>query len=408
MSVWRLLERPSLRPVWLAVHSTLERNVDARAVQLADLSLDARSSLQGLLGSSVRPRIDCRLLLSELDAALSRAEPGLTARDVVTRLVGPVVDLRQQRRGQLAADVAMWDAAFARTKPHLHPWLRQLQTSGHLKSAATKSRRPSDQMLALAVECASALPASGVLLQRLASEHVGDPHALDQNRPLAALVLRAAAALVDWGELPRSTAERRALWAEVGVLSEGHSSHVLVLGVRPEGGGSLARHLREQADLGRPRKVTLAELRAEAFKLDEPCLFLVENVTVLDELARRLGTRCPPVICLEGEPTVAVWELLGRVGSATEMMFHCDFDPAGVQIANRLHHRVGATPWHFDAEHYQRSVDKKRASKAIEGHVIETPWDLALAPTMRERGVIVYEEDVLDDLVGDLLQRAAR
>lgn len=402
MSVWRLLGRPSLRPVWESLHATLERDGEARSVRLDGLQLATRGDLQGLLGLPARPPADYRLNLQTLNTALARAEAGADARAVVERLVGPIVDRRGVRAATLASDSIMWERARTGTEPRLHAWLDELRGTGLLKAAATKTGRLNEDILARAIACATALPAKGTLLQVLASEKTGDPHALDQNRPLAALVLRAAARMVGWEDIARNATERRWLWSEVGVLMEGHSSDVLVHAFSAVGEGAMARHLRERAEKGLPRRITLAELQDERLHLPAGSkVFIVENPSVVDVAARRYQGLCQPIICLDGEPTVAVWELLAMLQNC-RLHFHTDYDPAGVRIANRVFHRAGAAPWKYDAGHYEVAVASKHAAALLDGTVNETPWDPGLAEAMRRLGVAVFEEDVIEDLVDDL------
>lgn len=404
MSVWRLLERPSLRPVWKSVHEALEKNPEARSALLKSLDLEARGDLQGLLGLPSRPPERYRLKLGQLEASLQRAEDGLTARQVVETLVGPVVDRKVARAEAREREESMWAAARARAPDRLHPWLEDLRQKGRIKAAATKTGRSQQTLLDDALACACQLPADGKLLQVLASEQTGDPHALDGNRNLASLVLRAAASLVGWEDWPRTAAQRRALWAEVGILTDSLSSHVLVHGLRPVGLGALATQLRDQAQRGLARKITLAELQQEPISLPAGTrVYLIENPSILDEAARRHGPECAPVVCLDGEPTVAVWELLSQLRNC-ELVFHCDYDAAGVRIANRVFHRVGAQPHSFDASQYRTAAARKRKSVALEGRVINTPWDPGLAEAMRELRAEVFEEDLVEALVGSLRQ----
>ena len=73
-----------------------------------------------------------------------------------------------------------------------------------------------------------------------------------------------------------------------------------------------------------------------------------------------------------------------------------------MRIANRVFHRVGAQPHSFDASQYRTAAARKRKSVALEGRVIDTPWDPGLAEAMRELQVEVFEEDLVDELVSGL------
>lgn len=408
MSLWRLLRREALAPVWRRVHAALERNPNARSVQVGPLDAEARDRLQGLVGWPTRPPTRLRLRLAELDAALKRAEPELDVNAVVEALVGPVVDRKAQHARQAAAEAQMWAAAERRlaevSAGGFDGWLAELRARGHLKRAARRAGRPPSELLDEALACVAALPADGALLQVLATRCTGDPHALDHGQPLGALVLRAVRALVDWPGRPSSAEARRALWAEAGITTEGLSSHVLVHGLRPVGDGLLARQLREHAERGLARKITLAELSVERIRLPPGAVVhLVENPSVVHEAASRLGGLCRPLICMEGVPTVAVWRLLRMLDQA-RLRVRADFDPTGVRIVNRAVHRVGAEPWRFDTAHYLGALAQGGRRPPFDGAVIETPWDRALALEMRGRRLPAFEEDLMDALLGDLAE----
>lgn len=109
--------------------------------------------------------------------------------------------------------------------------------------------------------------------------------------PLPHLVLRALAVLRDI-PTPGNAQERRALWSGFGVDCDAHSTSVLVLGLRPEGGGALATTLRLWADSGRAAVVTLDQLAGSSPLVQHAAVVrVVENPSVLALAQQRLGGR---------------------------------------------------------------------------------------------------------------------
>jgi uncharacterized protein (TIGR02679 family) len=111
--------------------------------------------------------------------------------------------------------------------------------------------------------------------------------------------------------VPTAAAGRRALLREVGVDRDPLSSDVLVLGLRPEGSARLARHLRESAEDGEPRRITLRELGGPSLGVvPGTTVFVCENPAVVAAAATSLGQQSAAIVCLEGVPSTAATQLL--------------------------------------------------------------------------------------------------
>ncbi len=240
-------------------------------------------------------------------------------------------------------------------------------------------------------------------MARLAATVLGDSHALDEGTPAATLVLSAVEALTGEPRRDRSAAERRALWARVGVLVDELSAPVLVLGLRPEGEGLVARALRDHADAGEPCRLTLRQMVRHPVDwrtLARRSVAVCENPTVVAAVAERLGARSPALVCTDGQPSGAVQTLLGDLATAgIELRFHADFDRGGIRIGNLLVDRFGAVPWRMTGADYERVADR---GPSLGGEPEEACWDRDLATVMRARGRAVHEEVVLDELLRDL------
>jgi uncharacterized protein (TIGR02679 family) len=116
---------------------------------------------------------------------------------------------------------------------------------------------PAAQLGGQALAVLGRLPADGLPLSQLAATTLGDSHGLDDDTSMATLVPRGVEAMTSLPRRDRSAAERRALWARVGVLLDELSAPALVAGLRPDGDGLLATTLRAHADAGEPCRMTL-------------------------------------------------------------------------------------------------------------------------------------------------------
>ena len=365
MSLPDWLADPDLAPVWSALHGPLSR--DVRTSRLRDLSRETRHALGGVLG---RPVVgDVAVVLAELSELLTD-RAGLSLVEVVVLSTGRPLRSTADERA-------------ARQEP--------LDVLGPAYADAVRGLSLTLDLAHDAVRVLVALDGPR-LRSELAASCTGDAHALDEGRPLATVVLRCLAATYDV-PAPRSTAERRELWERAGVLADAVSSTVLTLGLRPVSGDPRAARLRAAADLGDPVHLSAWDVRRTPLALDPDVPLLVcENPAVLEAFAVRHGGTYP-VVCTSGWPAAVAVALLDRLGAP--LPYHGDLDWRGVEICGWLVARCGVVPWRMTADDYLAAP----GGAPLKGREVATPWEPGLAAAMRERGLAVYEEQVLQALL---------
>ncbi|MGI8984895.1 MAG: TIGR02679 family protein, partial [Acidimicrobiales bacterium] len=302
---------------------------------------------------------------------------------------GPIVDRRAARleTRQARDELWAWLARRAGSVPlaagdpdRLLAWVDSVRAAGVPGGDLARHRR----RLEAALGVLAALPADGTGLAALATDVLGDPHALDRGRALAGLVLDAVAHTRDRPR-PTDAEAARLLWEEVGVAPDPLSSTVLTLGLRPD-------------DAGEPAVLTLSQLRrwpADPLPAGVAA-FVVENPSLLAEAAAQ-GWRGPPLLCSSGRPTVAVVTLVRQLRAAGATVYqHADFDAAGLGITAWLADRAGTVPWRMGAADYlaATAAGVRRERVALVGRLPPAPWDPALVEAMAAAGVAVYEEEV--------------
>lgn len=400
------LSRPGLRRLWPEVRDRLERLGGPRgSVRLAAAGEDERLAVADLLGLSELPRGELRIRLDRLDRALRGSRLGIGLPAALEALGGPLRDLSREREGERLRWQEIWERAEAHPAlsagagPALRRWLADLRASGLLRRLAPgEEARLLDQALAVL-----ALLPREVRLPVLASEALGASHALDPGRPAATLVLRALALLADRPP-PGSAAERRDLWESAGVIADDLSCDVLILGLAPAGGGKIGEALRAFASEGEPMRLTLRQLAGRDLRFPSPLKVRVcENPVVVSAAADRWGPDCPPLVCLGGYPNHAGRRLLTRLAhQGADLLYHGDFDWAGLQIANLLMKTVPIRPWRFTAPDYRRALETEAERPGLGDRPVAAQWDPDLALAMADAGVAVEEETVLEELLGDL------
>jgi len=404
-----LLGGPQYAQLFAAARAAVEaRGPAARTVLLGGLDGQSRAALAGLLGAARLAEETLSLDLDRLDRALRESAAAVGLREALVALGGPLRDVRGERRGRREAAERMWGAAgeaLAREdRPELGAWLGGLRRSGLLSRAARLAGRPPEELLDVALRAALALPARGELLAVFAARCTGDPHALDAGRPLGGLVLRAAAAVAGERALPEGSAGRRRLWRAVGVDCDALSADVLVLGLRPEGDALAARQLRECAEAGEPRRLTLREVsRTPLAVRSGTVVHVCENPAVVEAAADALGSRCAPLVCAEGVPSTAALTLLRSLAQrGARVRVHADLDWAGLRIAGLLLAETGGDPWLLSASDYRAAVASSPHGPPLVGRRAPAGWDPALVPAMVEGGRAVLEEQVLGALLEEL------
>jgi uncharacterized protein (TIGR02679 family) len=373
----------------------------AGSVTLARATPTQRAAVHRLLGRPPRPGSTLTVSLSAVDDVVRRSgacPDGLAA--AVVALTGAVTD----RAAAEADRDRRWRAAFAPLqagvagRPELAGWLHGLHATGLVRRLAATPESAAPLLAELATVLAN-LPAAGEPLGRLAARTTGRAHALDPDRPLSTLALGAAQALAG---LPDGTGAewRREVWASVGVLRDEVSSTVLTLGLPGDTRTGTGRALAAWHETGQPAVLTLRQLVRDPPLPYGPAVFVCENPIVVATAADQLGPQCPPLVCTSGQPGAAVLHLLRQLTAAgAAVRYHGDFDWGGLRIGNVVFARLPAVPWRFRAADYQVAAHR---GQDLTGTPAVAAWDGDLAAVMRQTGVAIEEEHVIDDLLTDL------
>lgn len=322
--------------------------------------------------------------------------------EILEALRGPADTSAQEAACEAEAWNELWRQATVSGGTTLAEWLERLRQDGLLKRLCVGNRSDAKRWLDSAIVILLGVPYADEPLSGVAARVTGNSHALDPGEPLATLVLRGLSAR--FGEpMPADSHTRRDLWGKAGIICDELSAPVLTLGLRLPGTGTLSHLLEAAWQGGMPLHLsTRLLLNADWVGMRGPSeVYICENPSIVAHAARRLGNKCRPLICVDGEPKTAAWKLLGALQQfRTRFHYHGDFDWAGIEIATRVIARTGAQPWRYGAEDYQAGA----ATEDLVGNAVDTPWDCALRSAMMKRGKYVHEEAVAEGLLADLAQ----
>lgn len=364
-----------------------------------------------LLGRTLAARKRLEVSLPELSAIVSEAGLGTDIADALDGAGGtPSRAPSDPGRGP-PVDEDRWAAALspleatAAGRPALQRWVRDLRARDALRELADDPESAA-QLAARAGRVLAALPADGVRIATLAGARAGDIHALDAGTALDTLVVGALRALA--GEpLLRGEEARRESYADFGVLVDDLTNGVLVLNLRARGPGLCDQLLHAAAAAGEPVTLTLGQLMRhppDLHHVEGRAVSVCENVIVLAEAASRLGPGSGPIVCTQGQPTVAGMRLLALLSRAGAVLrYHGDFDWPGIAMANNLRHTIGIEPWRYCAADYRRA-DGSHAVP-LTGEPVEADWDPELRTVMEETGTAIDEAAMVELLLPDLAPR---
>jgi uncharacterized protein (TIGR02679 family) len=347
--------RPGPAAVLAQARERIERGHRGPGVTVSGLSLPAadRVELGRVLGlewqGSGRP-----VRLGPLRRALARA--GVELERLLERDGGPLRDRPAER--------ALDQRTRAVAEDRLRATLLGEGVAEAVADVAIAERwlGPAVQASEIAADVVAVLrrlPAPpGTLLAELASEVLGDPHALDRNRRLGRVVLRlhvtSRARLTEVARVGEP-AEWRAAWAAVGVTCDRVSSLVLVLNLPlplvdgDRTGSSVARLC--AAAPGEPVWLTARSVPAgwalPKRSMTGTTVRVCENPSVIEAAADRLSARARPLVCTFGQVSVTCLTLLQALSSAgADLLVSGDRDAPGLVITAGILRQVpGARPW---------------------------------------------------------------
>ncbi|MTV27821.1 DUF2399 domain-containing protein [Nitriliruptoraceae bacterium ZYF776] len=380
----RALDDPRLAAFWARLHRRYGASA-APVRRVAVTGAEERVAIAELLRSAAPPTGS--VAVQRLAVALGLDDDQL--RVAVELRLGPAGDRAAARADRSRARQEAADRlaqAAARIDPALEDWARR-------RAVVIDGQLDPQVHEALTVLGIIAAPRPRLVPRPVvAADHLGDPHALDDDRRLGRLLVGALAAR--WGvETAASDARaRRALLRRIGIVADELSSTVTVLRLPVAGHGARWTALAGNE----PAAVTLDQLvreRLVAARSARP-VHVVENPAVLSAAA--LAGTDASFVCTSGVPSVAALELLDQLtAQGVELRAHADFDAAGVAIVDRLV-AAGARPWMMTAADY---LDAPASAVRLERPPTDVPWAPGLADAMIDRGVAVYEEQVVSPLL---------
>jgi uncharacterized protein (TIGR02679 family) len=377
-------------------------------LQLTNFTPAEQEALALLTGRSPRPVRSMRIDVEQLDDSLRAAGLADSLRAALEILDGPIENRAALRQARLRRWTQVIDAE--RWHPTLRLWLQSPAAVALLKRLARSDCAAAEQLLEQASRVMRRLPASGITRAQLAADSLGNAHALDNGYPTATLILAAlrhdgrpddlTGLAEEVGEGSRTLERARDIWARVGVLVNELARPALCLNLPLPPGAPI------HCSSGDPQHLSLRTLlrSSPAWPVDGALIHVCENPNIVAIAADALGSRCVPLVCTEGMPAAAQRALLTQLTNAgARLLYHGDFDWAGLGIANFVMRTWPAMPWRFGASDYQAAVScAPRSARDLSDASVLASWDESLTKAMQDWGLAVAEEGVVAALLEDL------
>ncbi|MDR1280690.1 MAG: TIGR02679 family protein [Opitutaceae bacterium] len=377
------------------------------ALTLASPTDEERRRHAALLRSSNPSRAQrLRYDLGAISHALAAAALPADWETILAAVCGPIPAKALAASASRQAWNDFWPATLAAFDvapfPLYREWLDALRRDGLLKRSFGNDTALATRHLETAANLLRLLPlADEKPLAEAAAIYCEGSHALDPNQTLSTLILRNLA-LRRQKPLPSRASDRRALWGDYGIVCDELSAPVLTFNLGLTGNAPLAALVTQATLAVQPIHLTTRLLWATPWAgLACPArVFVCENPTIIALAATRLGSRCPPLVCVDGELKTAARHLLRALRAGGSMLYyHGDFDWPGLGIADRIFREFAARPWRFDAIAYHDACSRHSGRPlTVTGTPIATPWSPQLSSAMQGADK-AYDEELLAELL---------
>lgn len=348
-----------------------------------------RSAATGLVGQrQLKPGARTRINLAELACKIAPLAPGVVAAHATGRRLAVRAEAKAART-----------ASETSLRAHLGGILPGAATDtgwATLRRSGWVARLASSDdwsLLERAIAVITALPGAdqpAVDRRRLAVDATGDPHSLDAGRPVAGLTL----ALLAASGRPAVGDRLKEQWAWVGVAYDDITGGLTALGIAPTGWG---------VPPGLPATLPPRVLADCVWPAgDGRDVYVTENPSIIGAATTVADAR---VICTSGTPSRAEVSALARVAEAGwQLHVRADFDDSGLgHVRSILAAAPRSRPWRMGSADYLWGLETGDSAEALRVDRLGTaPWDPALVVAMAAKGVAVYEETFLDQLMADV------
>lgn len=237
----------------------------------------------------------------------------------------------------------------------------------------------------------------------------GNPHAFDRGTIAGQLLIHAICES-QGKELPENAYQWRELLTSLCLVPDNISSmiHAYGLMLGTDHGWHPAYHA--FCELGEPYVLTMENLRGiSRVQTIGKKVYIVENEMVFSYLLEHLRGQAVTLLCTSGQLRSAAIEVLSLIVESGAVMYYSgDMDPDGLGIADRLWQRFGDAVklWRMSPEDYEKCISEERFGTVGAAKLLNLKHSLLkkTAAVMNEKKLAGYQENLLEELLGDMEQ----
>lgn len=234
-----------------------------------------------------------------------------------------------------------------------------------------------------------------------------DPHRFDVNTDCGKMFINALATIFGVNDVKNSE-EIAELLYRAGIVIDEISNFVTLKGLLAYSVDECNKVFKAAYECNEVLQVPLYNLSAldmvespskKVFVLENPGVFL----SVCDFIKKPI-----PLVCAYGQPRLSLLVLLDMLyKNGTDIYYSGDFDPEGIQIAQRLFKRYPDRFhfWRYDVEDYIKALSDKTLTESRLKMLdkIDTAQLKPLTDKMKILKKTGYQELILDDIIKDIL-----
>ncbi|MHB8170822.1 MAG: TIGR02679 family protein [Thermincolia bacterium] len=389
-------------------------------VQLRNLTPGEHEVLGGFFGRNLAGQAGLTVDLAEVDRVIRESRFGLGLAELLPLYFREELQSNQELAREQRE---LWEGFFSEieplaVRPKTREWVQVLKEgkeSGY-RTLLSLYQEDWEEAARVAKACVAALdelPAlKGDRCRRtvFAARLTGNPHGLDRTTWLGRLLYSGMLYVLGVEEVPSLyRAEHvRAVFRRAGLEEDDLSSNVITVGLRTRADDPRAGLFEGAWESGSPLILPLRFFEQKTAWFPFEAVYVVENPTVLSAVLDEWGgPGCPPLVCPSGQPSVAALRLLDELAAGgTKIYYSGDFDGKGLEIGLGLWKRYqeAFVPWLFDTGVYEGASAGTPLSGEQRKRLgsMEVPWDMGLSKVVLRRGYVVYQEVLVEKMMGDL------
>lgn len=287
-------------------------------------------------------------------------------------------------------------------------WLRQSRTSGYMlfKSWVKDDEDSACQAIQAIDSAVGCLDRSAFPLAVLGAQVTGNPHYFDRNTKPGRLLISCL------GHIHGVTTPSHAqgileLYVLAKITPDDISSSVVIKNIDLFQGDKIHQGVAGFNELNEPCVVTLGNLANVSHASSKPCVFVFENQMVFSYLASERLDNCS-LVCTSGQLKVAALKLFEMLDRKVRIFYSGDFDPEGLQIADKLLGRFpNVTPWGFSEELYFKALSSEPISD-VRLSKLDSLADSRLkelGKSIKDHKLAGYQENILDFYREDIVKK---